>query len=83
MNSVVQQRVAAVLVAYEAQTIDADELHRRLLKVIHAAGPADTVRGRLQDLLNAVDESTDLGQREREVIAWAAARFWRGAAEDS
>jgi hypothetical protein len=83
VNSVVQQRVAAVLAAYEAQSIDADELHARLLRAIHAVGSADSARGRLHDLLSAVDEATDLGGNEREVIAWAAARFWRGAAEGS
>jgi len=78
-----QRRVAAMLAAYEAQTIDADELHRRLLKVIHVAGPGDSARGHLHDLLNAVDEATDIGRDERQGIAWAAARFWRGMAEDS
>ena len=72
-----------MLAAYEAMSIDADELHGRLLKVIHVAGSTDSARGRLHDLLSAVDEATDLGRSEREEIAWAAARFWRGTAEDS
>lgn len=82
VNAVVQQRVAAMLAAYEAQSIDADELHGRLLKAIHAVGSTGSARERLGDLLSAVDEATDLGRDEREVIAWAA-RFWRGTAEDS
>jgi len=72
-----------MLAAYEAQSIDADELHGRLLKAIHVEGSADNARERLHDLLGAVDEATDLGRNEREVIAWAAARFWRCTAEDS
>jgi hypothetical protein len=71
-----------MLAAYEAQSIDADELHGRLLKAIHVAGTGDSARGHLHVLLSAVDEATDLGQNEREEIAWAAARFWRGAAQD-
>lgn len=56
----IQQRVTAMLAAYEAQTIDADELHGRLLKAIHVAGSGDSALGHLNDLLNAVDEATDL-----------------------
>jgi hypothetical protein len=83
VNSAVQQRVAAMLAAYEAQSIDADELHGRLLKALHVAGSSENKGGHLQDLMDAVDEATDLGQNERELIAWAAARFWRSVAEDS
>lgn len=72
-----------MLAAYEARSIDADELHSRLLKAIHVAGSTDPVRRRLQDLLSAVDEAMDLGRREREEIAWASASFWQGIAEDS
>ena len=83
VNSVVQERVAAMLAACEAQSINADELHGRLLKAIQAAPSSGSARGRLLELLSAVDEATDLGRNEREGIAWAAARFWRGIAEDS
>lgn len=83
VNSGLQERVAAILAAYEAQSIDADELHGRLLKAIHVAGSTEPARGRLHDLLSAVDEATDSGRNQREEIAWAAASFWRGMAEDS
>lgn len=72
-----------MLAAYKAQTIDAQELHGRLLKAIHVAGSGESARGHLHDLLNAVDEATDLGHDEREEIAWAAAKYWRGTAKDS
>jgi hypothetical protein len=72
--------VAAMLASYESRSIDADELHRRLLKALHADEVRDDA---LRDLLNAVDEATDLGRSEREDIAWAAARFWRKTVDDS
>ena len=34
-------------------------------------------------LLASVDEATDLGQNERERIAWATARYWRTALDGS
>lgn len=64
-----------MLAAYEAQSIDVDELKARLLKAIHVAGSSGG--GHLQDLMGAVDEATDQGRNEREAIAWATARFWR------
>ena len=74
----VLQRVTAMLTAYESRSIDAAELHGRLLKALHVSGSTDA---RLTELLSGVDEATDLGQNEREVVAWAAARFWRRTAE--
>jgi hypothetical protein len=76
----VNQRVAAMLAAYEKRSIDAEELYARLLKAASASGSTDAELG---DLLNAVDEATDLGRSEREDIAWAAARYWRSRLGDS
>lgn len=59
---------------------DAEELHGRLLKALHASGSTDAT---LAELMNAVDEASDLGRSEREDIAWAAARFWRRTADGS
>jgi hypothetical protein len=69
-----------MLAAYESRSIDADELHGRLRKALHASGSADAA---LAELMNAVDEATDLGRSEREDIAWAAARFWRRSMDGS
>ena len=74
------QRVAAMLAAYEARSIDAYELHARLLKALQASGSADTA---LRDLFNSVGEATDLGRNEREDVAWAAAKFWKVSLENS
>jgi hypothetical protein len=69
-----------MLAAYESRSIDASELHGRLLKALHASGSGDAT---LAELMNAVDEATDLGRSEREDVAWAAARFWRRTLNDS
>lgn len=63
-----------MLAAYEAGSIDSAELSRRLLLAIRADDSRDD---RLLALLRATDEASDLGQNERELIAWAAARYWR------
>ncbi|KGN29411.1 hypothetical protein N802_11470 [Knoellia sinensis KCTC 19936] len=76
----VQPRVAAMLSAYEARSIDGDELYARLLKTERTDRSTNPA---LRDLLDSVSEATDLGQDERELIAWAAARYWRTQAEDS
>jgi hypothetical protein len=69
-----------MLAAYEAKSIDAEELYARLLKAERASGSPDPT---LRDLLASVDEATDLGHNERERIAWATARYWRRAVDGS
>ena len=69
-----------MLAAYESRSIDADELHGRLLKALHSSGSSDAT---LVELMNAVDEATDRGHDEREDVAWAAARFWRRTVDGS
>jgi hypothetical protein len=70
-----------MLGAYQARTIDADELHARLLKATHIAASSEGGHeSPIGDLLNGVDEASDLGRNEREDIAWAAASFWRTVA---
>jgi hypothetical protein len=78
-HGTVQQRVAAMLAAYESGSIDADELHARLLMVEHVAAHRD--RSLPQELAGTVSESLDLGHDEREEIAWAAAAYWRRTSE--
>lgn len=74
-------RVAAMLAAYEARSIDAMELHGRLHRALRASEPTDAP---LAELANAVDEAMDLGRgNEREDIAWATARFWRRTVDGS
>jgi hypothetical protein len=74
------KRVAAMLSAYESRSIDVEELHQRLLKALPTNGSADAT---LAQLIGAVDEASDLGQSEREDVAWAAARFWRRTVDGS
>jgi hypothetical protein len=83
VDSTVDRRAAATLAAYEARSIDLDALRTRLLKASQVTGVSHGGRERLRELLNAVDEASDLGQNERELVAWAAAGFWRHIAESS
>jgi len=61
------------LAAYETKTISIDSLHQRLVLVARTPQAGADLR----DLLAAVDEATDLGRCERELVAWAASAFWR------
>jgi hypothetical protein len=63
-----------MLASYEARSVNEEQLHARLLMAVRGDGSSDAA---LRDLLNAVDEATDLGENERERIAWASARYWR------
>ncbi len=67
-----------MLAAYEARSIDSDELHSRLLKAVAAAESDSDRQTLLVELADSVDEARDLGRNEREDIAWATAAYWRG-----